>query len=263
MWKHRNYESVAAVPAGVEPGTEVVTTASPAKWLDIGATNRWKMFDSSVGSLTTNPGSIVVVITPGKVVNSLAMFNLAGRSVRVTMVDPIDGTVYDETMSLVDAGVLNWYDYFFTATTIHTDIVVKDLPAYGTASISVTIDAGAEVAAVGHLALGLIKDLGCTNYGATAGAISYSRKDRDAFGNPIIVKRSNAKRTGFDISFPTNQLATIQRMLISLDAVPVVWIGSPLPEYEGTVVFGFYRDFDLNYEGPKISRGSITIEGMT
>lgn len=260
MLNHRNYESLLAGNINRNPATDTVT---PPAWLDAGATNRWKMFDNSVGSLTTNPGSIVVVITPGKVVNSLAMFNLAGRTVRVTMVDPVDGLVYDKTMSLVDAGVLNWYDYFFTATTVHTDIVVKDLPAYGTASLSITVSAGAEVAAVGHLALGLIKDLGCTDYGATAGAISFSRKDRDAFGNAVIVKRSNAKRAGFDISFPTAQLATIQRLLAALDAVPVVWIGSPLPEYEGTVVFGFYRDFDLNYEGPKTSRGSITIEGMT
>jgi len=232
-------------------------------WRLVGKTNRWRMFDSSVESLTTNPGTIRVVITPGKVTNSLALFNLAGRTVRVTMVDPVEGLVHDTTVSLVDAGVSNWYDYFFTDAAVRTDIVIKGLPAYGTASLVVTIDAGAEVAAVGHMTIGLLKELGCTGYGASVGAISFSRKDRNTYGDAIIVKRSSAKRSGFDISFPTNYLATIQRMLIALDAVPIVWIGSPLPEYEGTVVFGFYRDFDLNYEGPKISRGTINIEGMT
>ncbi len=257
--QHMIYEVVAA--STTDGPLDGIAKATPT-WMVVGPTNRWRMFDGSVGTLTTNPGSIVVVFTPGKVVNSLALFNLEGRSVRVTMVDPADGLVYDKTIALV-AGVSTWYDYFFAELETRSDIVLTDMPAYGTASISVTITSGTGSAAVGHLVIGQLTDIGCTAYGASVGAISYSRKDRDAFGNPIIVKRSNAKRAGFDVSFDTARLATIQRMFIDLDAVPVVWIGSPLPQYEGTVVFGFYRDFDLNYEGPKISRGSINVEGVT
>lgn len=258
--QHKVYEVLAA---STTDSPLVGIAAAVPTWAVVGSTNRWRMFDASVSSLTTNQGTITVKITPGKVINSIALFNLAGRSVRVTMVDPIDGTVRDVTVSLVQAGVANWYDYFFTSSTVRTDIVINNLPAYGTAAITVTIDAGAEIAAVGHMVIGQLKDIGCTGYGASAGAISFSRKDRNTYGDAIIVKRANAKRSGFDISYPTNQLATIERMLMALDAVPIVWIGSPLPEYEGTVVFGFYRDFDLNYEGPKISRGTINIEGMT
>lgn len=257
--QHTVYEVLAA--STTDSPLDGIAKATPT-WMVVGPTNRWRMFDSSVGTLTTNPGSIVVVLTPGKVVNSIALFNLAGNSVRVTMVDSVEGVVYDRTINLV-AGVTNWYDYFFADIEIRSDIVLTDMPAYGTASIAVTISSNTGSVAVGHLALGKSEDLGCTSYGASAGGISYSRKDFDAFGNPILVKRSNAKRAGFDISFPTARLGYIQRLLIDLDAVTVVWIGSPLPEYEGTVVFGFYRDFDLNYEGPKTSRGSITIEGMT
>lgn len=258
--QHTIYEVVAPVSTTDSPLVGIAK-AVPT-WVVVGPTNRWRMFDSSVGTLTTNPGSIVVVLTPGKVINSLALFNLAGRSVRVTMVDSVDGMVYDRTLNLV-AGVTNWYEYFFSEIETRTDIVITDMPAYGTASVTVTITSNTGSAAVGHLAIGTIEDLGCAAYGASVGAISYSRKDRDAFGNPIIVKRSNAKTAGFDISFDTARLATIQRILIDLDAVPVVWIGSPLPQYEATVVFGFYRDFSLNYEGPKISRGSINVEGVT
>ncbi|WP_341520705.1 hypothetical protein AABC73_20490 [Pseudomonas sp. G.S.17] len=232
-------------------------------WRVVGPTNPWRMFDDSVGTLTTNPGSIVVVLTPGTVVNSMAFFNLGGRSVRVTMVDPTDGLVFDRTISLVSAGVSNWYDYFFSDIETQTDVVFTDMPAYGTASISVQIDAGSGIASAGHTVIGKIKNLGCVSYGADVGAISFSRKERDTFGSFIVVKRSNAKRSGFDITFNTNQLSSFQRTLMSLDAVPVVWIGSPLAAYEGTVVFGFYRDFTLTYEGPRISRGTINIEGLT
>lgn len=250
--------------------TIVSTTDSPLvgiakpvpSWRVVGATNPYRMFDDSVGTLTTNPGSIVVVLTPNKVVNSLAFFNLGGRSVRVTMVDPVDGMVFDRTISLVDAGVSNWYDYFFADIEVNTDVVFTDMPAYGTASITVTIDAGAEIASAGHMVMGTVKSLGCTAYGAEVGAISFSRKERDTYGSFIVVKRSNAKRSSFDITFPTAQLSSFQRTLMKLDAVPVVWIGSPLAEYEGTVVFGFYRDFTFTYDGPKTSKGSINIEGL-
>ena len=108
LLNHTIYEALAAVPAGVKPGEEVVTKDAPAKWLDRGKDNRWRMFDNKVESLTTNPSTIVVTIKPGAVVNSLALFNLQGKSVTVSMVDPVEGEVYRKEVSLVDAAVTNW-----------------------------------------------------------------------------------------------------------------------------------------------------------
>lgn len=254
-YNHRNW--IAAVAnTNVAPGT--VTT--PATWTDQGANNRWKMFDDVIGSQSIRTGTIVVTVTPGQVVNSVALFNLSGRTVRVTMTDPVDGVVYDRTVQLVDAGVSNWYDYFFAPIGANTDLVLTDLPTYGSASITLTVDAGLGTAAVGSFILGTVIELGCTQWGATGGITDFSRKVRDDFGNFTIVERSYAKERSFNVIVETSQMAMLERTLASLRAKPVVWIGDD--DYEFTLVVGFFRDFTFVLQYKNKSQLSINIEGV-
>lgn len=256
---HQVWEAVSAVPAGVKPGAEVVDKDNPAKWNLIGATNRWRMFDNKVESLTTNPGSVEVTIRPGTVVNSLALFNLKGRSATVSMVDPLEGEVYRKQVSLIDAGVTNWYDWFFEPIGVRTDLVVLDMPAYGSADIVVTVEA-ADEAAVGHLVIGAVKTIGVALYGSSVGITDYSRKTTDEFGNTTVIRRSYSNRAEFDVSLETSEVARVRRLLAELRATPVVWIGEE--SYEATILFGFYKDFQIVFSGPTVSDCSITVEGV-
>lgn len=253
---HRLYEALLE-HSGVDPGG---TATSPATWLDLGLDNRWRMFDDTVGSLTTQAGSIAVTLQPGTVINALALFNLQGRTVTVAMSDPHEGEVYRRELSLVDAGVNNWYDWCFAPIGRRTDIVLLDLPAYGTAQLAVTIDNAEDPAACGHLVTGAQADLGVALYGTSVGITDYSRKDTDDFGNPIVVERAYSKRAEFDLSLDTAQVGTIQRLLASIRARPVVWIGAL--DYESTVLFGFFKDFNLSISGPSLSDGTLTVEGL-
>lgn len=257
---HHIYEALAAAAAGVKPGEEVVTPESPAKWQDLGMDNRWRMFDSKVESLTTNPGTIEVTIRPGAVVNSLALFNLQGKSVTVSMVDAVEGEVYRKEISLVDAGVTNWYDWFFEPIGRRTDLVVLDMPAYGSADIVVTIDAGSATAAAGHVVIGSIRSIGTALYGSSVGINDYSRKSTDEFGNTVVIQRSFSNRADFDITLDTSEVTRVRRLLAELRATPVVWIGEET--YEATILFGFYKDFQIVFSGPTVSDCSITVEGV-
>lgn len=260
IWNHHIYQALAAVPAGVKPGEEVIDKDHPAKWLDLGSTNRWRMFDNKVESLTTNPGTIEVTIKPGAVVNSLALFNLKGKSVTVSMVDALEGEVYRKEISLVDARVTNWYDWFFEPIGIRTDVVVLDMPAYGSADIVLTIDAGPEVATVGHVVIGAVKQIGTALYGSSVGINDYSRKSTDDFGNAVVIQRSFSNRADFDIALDTSEVTRVRRLLADLRATPVVWIGEE--SYEATILFGFYKDFQIVFSGPTVSDCSITVEGV-
>jgi hypothetical protein len=260
LLSHKIYEALAAVPAGVKPGEEVVTTASPAKGQLIGADNRWRMFDDKIESLTTNVGTISVTIRPGAVVNSIAMFNVAGKSVTVKVVDPYDGQVYSEKVALVDAGVSNWYDYFFLPVTVKTDFVLLDLPAYGSADIVVTVDAGAGQAAAGHIVLGMQQEIGVALYGSSVGINDYSRKSIDDFGNTELIRRSYSNRAEFDVSLYTSEVGRIRRLLAELRATLLVWIGEE--SYEATILFGYYKDFSIVFSGPTVSDCSITVEAI-
>lgn len=232
----------------------------PPTWLDTGATNRWRMFDESVGSLTEQTGSIAVVVTPGAVINSLALFNVRGRDAVVELTDPVDGIVYQKTVQLIDAGVTNWYDWFFSPIPRQTDFVLLDIPAYGTAALSVTVNNADASAAVGNFVIGRQSTIGAAVYGTSVGIIDYSRKTTDAFGNTTVLQRAFSKRAEYDVAVETSQVGFVQRLLASIRSSPVVWIGEK--DSEATIVFGYYRDFSINISTPSISDATITVEGL-
>ncbi|MFC0708437.1 hypothetical protein [Azorhizophilus paspali] len=254
---HRIYEALIA-NTGVDPATNA---SNPPKWLDLGATNRWRMFDDRVGSLTERVGSIAVTLQPGAVINSLALFNLRGRSATVVMTDPLEGEVYRREVSLVDAGVGDWYEWFFAPIGRRTDIVLLDLPAYGTAELSVTIDNAADTAACGHLVTGSQSEIGVALYGTGVGIADYSRKEIDEFGQSVVIERAFSKRAEFDVVVDTARVGLVQRLLATNRARPVVWIGEA--SYEATVLFGFFKDFSISISGPEVSDATITVEGLT
>ncbi len=252
----RIYEALVA-NSGIDPAGPAT---NPATWLDLGMDNCWRMFDDKVGTQTRQAGGIAVALQPNAVINALALFNLQGSTVTVTMTDPVEGEVYRRTLSLVDAGVSSWYDWFFAPIGRHTDLVLLDLPAYGTAQLGVSVDNAGDPASCGHLVVGTQVELGVALYGTSVGITDYSRKDEDEFGNFFIVERAYSKRAEFDLRLDTARVATVQRLLASLRTRPVVWIGEA--SYEATLVFGFFKDFNLSISGPSISDATLTIEGL-
>lgn len=255
---HRVYE-VLAESTSDAPLAGLVTV--PPTWLDLGVTNRWRMFDDKVGSVTSHAGTVDVELRPGQVFNAVALLNLTGRDAVVTMTDPVDGVVYERDLQLVDAGVTNWYDWFFAPIGRQADFVLLDLPAYGTATLRVRVENADDTAAVGELVLGRQVELGVALYGTGVGIIDYSRKSTDEFGVTTVVKRDYSKRCEFDVAVDTELVGYVQRTLAGIRARPVVWIGDDA--HEATLVYGYYRDFSISISTPSYSDATITVEGLT
>lgn len=233
-----------------------------AWWLNIGATNPWRMFDQSVNSQTNNTEFIAVNIRTADRVDSVVLLNVSAATVRVTMVDDIDGTVYDKSFSLVStAGVDDWYDYFFEPIVRATDIAITDLPAYAGATVTVTMSDPGFGVTCGACIIGLKSDLGLTQYGAQVGIQDYSIKQRDAYGNFTILERAFSNRGSFQVYVPAGQVDQIKTMMASFRATPIVYIGSEL--YTSTMIYGFYKDFNLEIAYQKYSLFTLEIEGLT
>jgi hypothetical protein len=254
---HKIYESLQAGNIGHDPLT------SPTWWIEVGPTNRWKMFDTSNTTQTTNSNSIVVTITPGRVVNSVALLGLEGTSVTIKVTDPIDGIVYNKTTSLNDNGVINnWYNYFFNPIVRRTDHVATDLPAYGTAVIEITITHTGSTAKCGTCVVGTTQEIGeGINLGASVGIQDYSRKEKNEFGDYVLVQRSWSKRAKFSMAVLNSQIDSLQAGLAKLRTTPCVWIGDP--NYASTIIFGYYKDFDIIISNHIVSDCNIDIEGLT
>lgn len=258
IYDHRVYEVIVA---STTARPDVGALATPPSWLDLGATNRFKMFDQIISTQTVNSVEIDVDITPAAIVNSAAFFGLLGNSITVTMTDPIEGVVYTETRSLQDNTlIIDWYPYFFEEIAYLPDMVFLNLPAYGSATLTAVIDGGAGDAKVGEVVIGKQRSLGVTNFGTSVSILDYSVKSTDDFGNTIIVQRAYSKRADYDVTVNTSSVAAVQKALADIRTTPTVFVGDQnRPE---TVVYGFYKQFNIVLSTPSISDCSIEVEGL-
>ena len=258
---HKTYQAIVAIPSDVgNLSPELDALEDVPKWVETGATNRWKMFSSSAGEITTNATSIVARITPGLVVDSVCLLGLGGDAVRIRMNDPTDGDVYDETINLVGTdGINTWYSYYFTDISLTTDLVVDDLPSYGTAYIEITITS-TTTAQCELCILGVARSLGRTRYGAKVGITDYSVKETDDYGRTNVVERAFVKRMEIDVQLDSTDTDSVHRLLSDLRATPVVWVGSDL--FQSTIIYGYFRDFDVVISSYPWSDCSLEIEGL-
>ena len=231
-------------------------------WIRLAATNPWAMFSDQISDQTEKATSINVTIEPGEVINGIALFNLEGAEVTIEMDDPIDGIVYSETISLSDNTDINdWYEYYFNPISTRTDIARLDLPPYSTAEVNVTISAPSGTAKCGLLTLGYQRTVGIAENGTSVGIIDYSRKEQDSFGRSIVVQRNYSKIASYEVLMQTNRIDFVQSLLASLRTTPVTWVGSE--EYGSTIIYGYYRDFDILFRNPINSPATIEVEGLT
>ena len=254
---HRVYESLQAGNVGRAPAT------NPTWWIDVGPTNRWRAFDTSNATQTAQATSIVYTLRPGIALDSLAALNLTNAtSVRVQMTDPTFGAVYDKTVSLVGLpGASGWWSWFFGVRSSPTQALFTDLPSYPGADVTVTISGGAGLA-VGVILFGQSRSFSMgIKYGARVGIQDYSRKERNSFGDTILVKRAYARRANFDLLLLRAEVDSFIEFLASARSDPCLWIGSN--QDESLTVYGFYKNFDVLISYPMHADCSLEIEGLT
>lgn len=225
---HRIYESVAAVSAGDDPA------AASGKWLDVGPTNRWAMFDQALGSVTSAEGAIVVTLDVGAI-DSVALLDVSADTVRV------QAPGYDRTTA-AGAGTIPFLDLQGNA-----------------GQVTVTIAGGGTVS-VGTLLAGHRVSLGLTEASPSAGITDYSRKVVDDFGAVTIVQRSWAKKMAAKALIRTDAIDAVASRIAAVRAVPSLWIGQA--GLDSLTVYGFFKDFSIEV-GETFSKLSLSIEGLS
>ena len=258
---HKVYESAINSNTNNDP-----TTDDGTKWIEVGATNKWKAFDRKLSDPVQQANSITYTFTTTQsIVNSIAFFNLSADTIQIT-VTPSGGStpVYDKTFNLLDTTtIVDWYTYFFEpAGTKDRELLVLDLPTYSAADIVVTITDTGNTVEVGQIVMGTLVTLGRTGYGTTVGIEDYSRKERDTFGNAVIIERAFAQKVDYEVEINTQDTRRVQRFLSTYRATPIVWIGNQDTSY-GLIVYGFYTQFSINIATPSVSYTTLEVEGLT
>jgi len=258
IYNHKIYERIVTGAGTTPPDLDQVN------WLDKGYTNRFRMFDNIISSVSSRVGGIEFTLTPNQVVNGIALLNVNASLVRVVMTDPVFGVIYDKTKELRSSSeVIDYYSYFFAPLVNLGDLntaIFLDLPNSPTSTITVYVTSGTGLVEVGEVVYGLQSVVGRTNYGTSIGIKSYSRKEVDEFGTVTVVKRKNSKYADYDVDIDNINLAQVQRLFADIDSVPCVFIGNP--EMEELIVYGFYSDFKATISFPTVSKCTLRVEGL-
>ena len=253
---HTIYESAQNSNVGNDP-----TTDDGTWWTVISSTNRWKMFNNVIQEQTIKTDGIDVTLEQGQVVTALSAVNVDCQSIDVVMTDPIEGEIFNQNYPMTSySGITNWYDYFFLAIERKSDLVVIGLPPYANASINVIFNGSGDVK-VGALVLGTALTIGDSQYGASFGIIDYSTKSVDEQGRTTITEGTYSDEADIDVVIETGRFAQVKKILTDLRNTPTVWVASE--EAEGTLIYGYYREFNVLYSGPSVSMCTLSIEGLT
>lgn len=259
---HSIYQRVVSGTTATAPESDTVN------WVRVGPTNRWAMFDQSVGSATTAATSITVVIAAGRV-NSLALLGVDAATVDIALVANAT-TVYTGSMDLTNGNTVgNWYQYFYEPiyqqdSVVITDLMdasLMDLPAYGDGVLTITLTRTGGNVALGGLIVGLYADLGDTLYQPKIGITDYSKKEIDAFGNATVTVRAYSKRMTANVSVPNTAADNVARVLSQYRSTPLVWLASG-NLYTSLIVYGFCKDWGITIDNFTRSTLNLDVEGL-
>ena len=236
---------------------------APALWEDVAPSNRMAMFDKEVGSVTSAPSAITVVLRPGAVTALAAQEMTNANQVQVVVKDSPGGTVIDtRTIDLEFAQVLDAYDWFFLPYEARTDAQLTDLPEFPDCEMTVTIS-GSGTVGCGLLALGQSVELGSAEYGATLGILNRSIVTTNAYGRTTITKRGYHRTMDLKVWVPANARNRFYRFLAEIKDIPCVWIGDDGDGNEALIVYGIYDDVSIVLQHFGQDLYNLRIKGMT
>lgn len=252
---HKVFE---ALVAGADPGLPEQT---PTRWLEVGPTNAWAMFDEKVGTATLSSGNVMSwQLTPGQPVDHLALLDISAASAHVVM--RVAGeVVFDRTENLEAADTPgDAWEYCFSPIVRRTVAIFDDLPPFATGVVTVTLSDSAPVSC-GTCIVGQSFDIGESEFGAKAGITDFSRKEVDQFGAISVVERAFSRRTSQTVAIDASRLDEVVRRLALARARPLLFVGAE-GLFAAFIVYGFFKSLEVELMTATEAVCSLEIEGL-
>lgn len=252
---HKKYKSLQAGNLNHPPQT------SDTWWVYQGPTNTWALFDGSIGTQTSRAGSFTYTLQLAGIVDTAAFLNADASSISVQVSVPVDGVVFDRTISMIQtSGITDWYAYYFEELVKKKNEIVLNLPSVLNPTITITVNNPTGTASLGVLLLGRQKYIGRTQYGASLGITDFSKKEEDPFGGYTVLERAYRNRGSFNVMIENNTVDSLVNMLAGYRATPILYWGSD--EFSTSAIYGFYKDFSIVIQYFNESQCSIELEGL-
>jgi hypothetical protein len=255
---HRVYKALA-INGSADPK---YPPDNPTVWLDLGATNRWRAFDMDVGAdlQSSNTDLAEYTLSIGEQITHIALFNLIGESVKVTMYYGEEIVFEEEKELIAPPSDSEWWNYWFDRRAQIKDVAFFNLPPASPSSILIQVFGDGNTA-VGKVVVGYAFYAGFAEYGTTGiGITSFSTKERDAFGSYFIQPRRFVGNMSLKTVVEPGNEIFLKDALAELKDIPSAYIVET--ESYPILVLGFFKDFNVLFSTPASSYCSAEIEGI-
>jgi hypothetical protein len=242
--------------AGVDAG---LPESTPLRWFDDRPSNRWAMFDGETNTATTAATTLTFVLQPG-FANALYLAALDADSLTVSIKDAPGGTVvYTYASDLENSEPPDYWEYLFSGFKPQRDILLDDLPPYGTMEVTVTLTGSPATA--GLVLIGDNQQLAAASQGPTASPRTNSRITFDDVTGRSSVKRGKKAKDiellGLvEIDDADQVLDTVHGLL----DVICLWSATNKAQYASLRAVGF-GSAKLLFDEAEYSHLSISVKG--
>jgi len=247
------------------------------KWLDLGATNPYAMFDDVFQSQTISDIGQNIVVTikqddtneeaPSLATNAMAFFNLYAKEITITGTNG-----YNATFNLVQRMQISTCKEIncnFGRKIFKRTLIVNLPQACQSAEYTVTIKPPNESkpAKCGIMKYGSTIMMGITLKRASLVSLDYSLKIKNEWGGDLVVERPYSTRLNASIIMSTDAISGVWEFLDDVRAKPLVWIPTEDNRYRIFTTYGIITDKSMTADdiggGTCDQQMEITVEGLT
>lgn len=234
------------------------------KWLKVGATNKWAMFDLLSNTRTTVPLTFTQVFAPGIRVDSLALKGLLANAYSLTVTSVLGGgTVYSASGSLNTRETLGWYDYFFGAFSTKQSLGFFDIPPYSDAIFTLTLSVTSGNVSCASCVIGSYVYIGEIQWDAISDDLNFSTITRDEFGTATLIPVPSVPKTEQVLHLDKARVNKARALKKLLNAAPAYWSGIDDDAdgyHEALSIVGIYKQFKFNVANVKFAIVTLELE---
>lgn len=172
--------------------------------------------------------------------------------------------IYKVELSTFFVDVYDWWSFYFEEPSYKNDIGTY-LPNFYKSKIKITLNSPNGLCRLGILVMGKSIFLGSTPYeGFEFDGIDYSKTEINEFGEEFTSEGAYAKNMSAILDLKTSNIDFISKTLIDLRATNCLYIGDDNKDapMEASVVFGKYKNHNIEVSSPIYSKLRVNIKGV-
>ena len=255
IYNEQKYKAAKAISSMQEPPDRDIKN-----FTHVGAINENAMIDSFINTQTTKKDGAPLIFkidTQRKRINCLSFFNIDADTLTIKK----DGKqIYQD--KLLKKSSVSWWEFFFeNGKEFKKDTIVNVPMLFG--EFEVTLTPNKFGANLGHLSIGQKVFIGHTELGCEFGAIDYSKKQKNEYGDISILKGRAAKYLNTAVVVDTKQIDSKDQVLMGILGELTTFIGDEKDRgIKSLILFGFIKDYSFKVTGEEKSSLNLNVEGI-